>query len=343
VDGVMSAREIIQMLGLPEDEICRSLLGLLSTGLVQYREGSVRPDPSRAAAKPVAPLPAAPPPPAAPPVPVATAAPPPATPVAPPAPAPRVETPADRRREILEAFSGLNRNHYDVLGLKNDATPAQVKDAYFRLAKRFHPDVHTDPALADMHDKLEKVFIRLGQAYEALKNRVPDPPRAVPAAPQAPAPPSAPEPEPPAAPAMDELMVKKSIATADMKFMSEKYWDAIQLLEAAIPSAQGRLLSRGRVLLAKCFMKNPNWVRRAEEQVQLVLKAEPKNVDALYVLATIYKAGGLKARTIGALRRVLELRPEHEEAARDLNELTPTEDPDAPKEGGIFKKFFGSS
>ncbi len=50
------------------------------------------------------------------------------------------------------------------------ANETQVKEAYFRLAKRFHPDVHHDAALTDLRDKLEAVFIRLGQAYEVLRN-----------------------------------------------------------------------------------------------------------------------------------------------------------------------------
>src|SRR6185503_16313768 len=74
-----------------------------------------------------------------------------------------------RRAEIEEAYAGLKtRNHFEVLGLPRASSEAQVKDAYFRLAKRFHPDTHHDPLLKDLRDKLEAVFIRLGEAYEIL-------------------------------------------------------------------------------------------------------------------------------------------------------------------------------
>ena len=60
------------------------------------------------------------------------------------------------------------RTHFQVLGVPRDATEAQVREAYFRLAKRFHPDVHHDAALSDLRDKLEEIFTRLGEAYEVL-------------------------------------------------------------------------------------------------------------------------------------------------------------------------------
>jgi hypothetical protein len=80
--------------------------------------------------------------------------------------------PVDTRRlEILEAHEGLGaRTHFEILGVPRDATEAQVREAYFRLAKRFHPDVHHDEALSDLRDKLEEVFARLGEAYEVLCN-----------------------------------------------------------------------------------------------------------------------------------------------------------------------------
>ncbi len=85
VDGVTSAREVVQMIPLPAEQTQRSLLGLLSTGVVEYA-GVRRP---RDASAPAHPAPEPPPsrraaPPSAPP------APPPVAPAPPPGPlAPR--------------------------------------------------------------------------------------------------------------------------------------------------------------------------------------------------------------------------------------------------------------
>ncbi|MDE6691089.1 MAG: DnaJ domain-containing protein [Clostridia bacterium] len=42
------------------------------------------------------------------------------------------------------------KNYYDVLGVAKDATPDQIKSAYRKLAKQYHPDFHpNDPAAAE--------------------------------------------------------------------------------------------------------------------------------------------------------------------------------------------------
>ena len=59
-------------------------------------------------------------------------------------------------KQFEEAWEGRkSRNHFEVLGLERSATASEVKEAYFRLAKRFHPDVHHGAHLGDLRDKLE--------------------------------------------------------------------------------------------------------------------------------------------------------------------------------------------
>jgi curved DNA-binding protein CbpA len=73
---------------------------------------------------------------------------------------------------VLEKFEGVKgQDHFAVLEVEPDAGPDKIKDAYFRLAKRFHPDAHhREAVLEDVRDKLEAVFIRLGEAYDVLRN-----------------------------------------------------------------------------------------------------------------------------------------------------------------------------
>ena len=213
----------------------------------------------------------------------------------------------------------------------------------------FHPDTQKHPELADLSDKLEAVFIRLGRAYEALKDRAPAGMPHPPAAPAAP--PPAPAPAAPAAPAspatsgptMDPRIVMEALKRANVHFLAEKYWDAIQALEGVVHQAEGKMQGKVRLLLAQCYMKNPNWVRRAEEQLQLIVAKEPSNAEAHYILASIYKAGGLKNRALTFLRKVVELKPEHEQAQADLAELTMPTEPETPHNEGLLKKLFGKS
>lgn len=326
IDGTLSAREVLELIPLPESETQRSLFGLLSTGIVEFQPGPPKP---RAAAEPLRRLPpeALPGPEAHPELVFDADA---------LAPAAEAEAaPQDPRRlEIIEAHEGLKtRTHFEVLGIARDATEARVKEAYFGKAKRFHPDAHHDPALSDLRGKLEQVFIRLGEAYEVLRN-----PRIRASYERglaAPAPQAAPAPDPGA----EEEMAKQSIRKAERSIQQEKYWEAIQLLEPAIPRVSGRFKHAGRVMLARAYAKNPNWVKQGEELLLTVIQEDPKNLDAHLLLGGIYRAGGLKNRAIGVLRKALELAPDNREALDQLAALGPEAGSPAPEPKGLLKKL----
>jgi DnaJ-class molecular chaperone len=56
------------------------------------------------------------------------------------------------------------RSYYDILGVSRTATQEDIKKAYRRLARQYHPDLHTGPKKAEM----EKRFKELNEANEVL-------------------------------------------------------------------------------------------------------------------------------------------------------------------------------
>jgi hypothetical protein len=349
VDGTLSAREVFQLIPLPHEDVERSLFGLLCTGTVEYLLPVIDGRKSQPPARPAAP-------------------PPPRPPTDPPA-RPRTDAShagrelqgeraqvEELRRQIVETYQGLRgKDHFELLGIGRAANDTEVKEAYFRLAKPFHPDAHRGLDLADLNDMRQAVFIRLGEAYDTLRHpetraryerqyapraavRPPSPgptvipgPSYEPPPPPAPAPPppTAAAPEPPPAEPVDPALRQEEMAhnaLADLKraeglLREERYWEAIQLLEPLVPTLSGRMMSRGRVLLAQGLMRNPNWLKRAAEQLQMVIDADPRNGEAYLMQGIVYKASGLAQRAAAMLRKALELMPGNADAHRELADL----------------------
>jgi curved DNA-binding protein len=55
------------------------------------------------------------------------------------------------------------KDYYQIMGLARDATEAQIKQAYRKLARKYHPDVSKEK-------DAEARFKELGEAYEVLKS-----------------------------------------------------------------------------------------------------------------------------------------------------------------------------
>jgi curved DNA-binding protein CbpA len=408
IDGLVSARQVLQLVPLDPSETERTLLGLMLTGRVECRPappalarpaaaGAPAAKPAAAEASGPAPAPAPEPSaaaPSAPSEPAAEATAEPADePIVPAHETAQAEAAADsiealldeddeaapaegagtgayaaattadapdpatleRRREILALFQSLPlKNHFEVLGVEPGCDDAEARRAYVALAKRYHPDSQRDRRLEDLHDILEAIFIRVGEAWEVLgdaKSRASYEQRAgivrqprvilhppvdgAAAAPPPAASPSASSPAPSQEPG--EYVPPEEILHQARRLLAQaRYWDAIQVLETALPGMEPRSQQhRGRLILARAYSKNPNWLRRAEETLQAVLREDPTNADAHYELGLVYRSFGFAARAQGMFRRALELRPGHKGASAALGIQEP--------EGGVglFKRIFG--
>ena len=56
------------------------------------------------------------------------------------------------------------KNYYDILGVKKDASDAEIKKKYRKLVRQYHPDVSDDP---DADNKIAEI----NNAYESLRDK----------------------------------------------------------------------------------------------------------------------------------------------------------------------------
>jgi tetratricopeptide (TPR) repeat protein len=76
----------------------------------------------------------------------------------------------ERWNEIFTRAEALNgADHFQVLGLSRDATREQVDQAYFSVAKRFHPDT-LPKEIAGARAACSSVFSRMAEAHGVLSN-----------------------------------------------------------------------------------------------------------------------------------------------------------------------------
>jgi len=56
------------------------------------------------------------------------------------------------------------KDYYEILGVSRDATEAQIKSAYRKAARKYHPDVNKDPSAVEK-------FKDINEAYEVLSDK----------------------------------------------------------------------------------------------------------------------------------------------------------------------------
>jgi len=83
---------------------------------------------------------------------------------------PEADESSDRlRQEVgrkLHFFS--QADFYEVLSVSRNASTAEIKAAYYQLAKKFHPDRHRQPGYTELKPQLDALFSLITQAYQTL-------------------------------------------------------------------------------------------------------------------------------------------------------------------------------
>ncbi len=253
------------------------------------------------------------------------------------APPPVVKQEAPEEFEVDDLFARLAvaENYYHVLGVLSTAPIGEIKTAYHRLAKRFHPDRFHSEADSALHARIETAFAQIAQAYETLKEKQ--------------------------SRAAYDLKLSEQSRTGqaakpsvqktggqDTASTSEAAQNAATLLRKAEESFQHGMLAlnKGRAIVAisafgeaarlaprdaryrafhgRALSENETTRRQAEAELKAAVTLEPKNATYRVMLAELYSKIGLPRRAQSELERALAIDSGNASAQQLLDNLQAT-------------------
>jgi len=232
--------------------------------------------------------------------------------------APRRHTEAEAiatRETIEKAFDALpGQDHYQVLGVTVLSTAVEIKKAYFRLAKSYHPDRHFDPAMADLKQKLETLFDRVHKGYTVLSDQA----RRVEYDLEA-------KKQQTAAKADDEFVEKraegyqedykeKAARAVDQfnngmrEFKGGNYWGAVEAFTWA--TRLDPIKAPYFYYLGICLANIPRRKHEAEESLQKAIELDPTKIEYHLELSNLYIKSDLTTKAVGVLNKALNHHPD---------------------------------
>lgn len=215
---------------------------------------------------------------------------------------------ADLRLELSALSARLGGSHYEILGVPKDAAPPIIQNAFFSLAKKWHPD-RLRPEVADLKDQATRVFARISEASQVLSDAA-------------------------ARRAYDESLAAGD--TADEAEQVQKVLKATNAFQKAEV-----LLKRGNLALAEkealiAFQSDPSqadhvalhvWIQAQKPNADLTslavelekaAKAEPNNLRVRWYRGQLFKRLGRMREALHDFRFIVERDPRHTDAHREV-------------------------
>lgn len=231
-----------------------------------------------------------------------------------------VELDSDFKREVLFVFSHLDElNYYELLGASGEANRRELRQNYFAMSKRYHPDRFFRKVLGSYEPMIDKIFQRITAAYQTLSNRtkraeydqILDQQRtsSVPAA--------------PASTSSTSQDAKREMA---FKLVSRRADEAFQRgsIDSAIGEYRKALSLKRDLSLVLRVTRQLLEAQRLDDALtfgRAAQKIAPTSVDALTILGEVYECKGRNAEAIEIYRQALSVEPEGRELKERLTRL----------------------
>jgi curved DNA-binding protein CbpA len=216
----------------------------------------------------------------------------------------------------------IAKDHYDVLDVARVATADEIKDAYHKLARQYHPD-RFHQGDTGLRAEIGSAFARIAQAYEALsdsgqravydKKRVPTSTGLVNDKSEQGKESSA------QAAKTENSRARLSFRRGMEALEQDKFDEAARLLAEAATLEPREARYRAQYGRALTFL--PNSRRIAESELQAAVAMEPNNSAFRLMLAELYQRVGLRRRAETEAARAVSTDPSNQAARALLSSL----------------------
>ncbi|MCB1045256.1 MAG: DnaJ domain-containing protein [Acidobacteria bacterium] len=225
---------------------------------------------------------------------------------------------AKERESIVRKYLEIkNENLWNFMEVSPKATPKELKEAFLKHNKSFHPDLINQPYLMDLKPYVNKILSHVNYAFNILNdpnkresylkslNQLPEHAQ-------------------PTLSANDRAQLAIEPYKMAVKYIHEEdFFNAHRYLEQAVRLAPNE--ARYLVELARIEMRNPNWLSKAKVHLNKALELDATNAKAHHLLGGLYAEQGHKPPAIQHLKQALEYDPMNDQA-RELLESLRTEE-----------------
>ncbi len=245
----------------------------------------------------------------------------------------------------LETRLIVAKTYYEILGVPRNASELEIKSAYHRLARKYHPDKAGEQVdVAAM----EAEFSQISTAYNMLKDRekrtsydqnleqkrqqgggqsgsAPGDGIATPSSDHHLFGPSSND--------KNKLAVAKRAYIKGTQLMAAgDYAKASEFFDVAIKNNDEEPVYHAR--LAVSLLRSHRSFTRATEAAQRAIALDPYNSDYRLILAELYENAKILTMAVTTYEEILKWDPANEKARMALEVL-------APKKSNLFSKLFG--